>query len=77
MTGGAHRGRSSTVIDLHLKRLFHGDLVALLAKSAVPPLDASTLGGGHLLMVLIRVGGRIHYDGKPPEKAIPRGRARS
>jgi hypothetical protein len=63
MTGGSHRGRSSTVIDLHLEGLFHGDLVALLPKSAVPPLDAAALGGGHLLMVLREMGGRFHYDG--------------
>jgi hypothetical protein len=68
MTGGAHRGRGPTAIDLHLKGLFHSDLIALLTKRAVPPLDASALGGGHLLMVLRVVGLRFHYDGEFSER---------
>ena len=68
MTGGAHCGRGLTAIDLHLKGLFHGDLIALVTESAVPPLDSSALSKGHLLMVLRVMGGRFHYDGKSPRE---------
>jgi hypothetical protein len=68
MPGSTHRCGRSAAIDLYLEGLLDSDLVAAPVECAIPLLDSTALGGGHLLMVLRVVGLRFHYDGEFSER---------